>query len=70
MRGWGGPPICKASGPDHGLGICAPRNILEEGKKGSMVWVEGDREECRDESGSSRVQGRIEEKQVSSDHWK
>jgi hypothetical protein len=37
MRGWGRPPICKASRPDHGLGIRATHNLVEEGKKGSVV---------------------------------
>jgi hypothetical protein len=49
MRGWGRPPICKASGPDHGLGIRATHNLVEEGKKGSVVWAERTDEECRDE---------------------
>jgi hypothetical protein len=30
MRGWGRPTICKAFGPDHGLGIRATRNLAEE----------------------------------------
>jgi hypothetical protein len=34
MRGWGRPPICKASIPDHGLGIQATCNLAEKGKKG------------------------------------
>jgi hypothetical protein len=41
-RGWGRPPICKASKLDHGLGIGATRNLAKEGKKGSMVGVEED----------------------------
>jgi hypothetical protein len=41
MRGWGKPPICKASGPDHGLGFQDTLNLVEEGKKGSVVWVGG-----------------------------
>jgi hypothetical protein len=48
MRVWGRPPICKASRPDHGLGIQATHNLAEEGKKGSMVG-RGDLQECRDE---------------------
>jgi hypothetical protein len=42
MRGWGRPPIYKASRPDHRLGIRATHNIAKEGKKGSMVGAEGD----------------------------
>jgi hypothetical protein len=34
MRGWGRPPICKASRPDHGLGIQATHNLVGKGKKG------------------------------------
>jgi hypothetical protein len=41
MRGRGRPPICKASRLDHGLGFRATHNLVEEGKKGSMVWVGG-----------------------------
>jgi hypothetical protein len=41
MRGWGAPPIYKASGPDHGLGIRATGNLVEEGKKGSVVVDRG-----------------------------
>ena len=37
MSGWGRRPICKASKPDHRLGIRATCNIYEEGKKGSVV---------------------------------
>jgi hypothetical protein len=37
MRGWGIPPICKASRLDHRLGIQATHNLFEEGKKGSVV---------------------------------
>jgi hypothetical protein len=37
MRGWGRLPIGKASRPDHGLGIQSTRNLVEEGKKGSVV---------------------------------
>jgi hypothetical protein len=37
MRGWGIPPICKASRPNHRLEIRATHNIVEEGKKGSVV---------------------------------
>jgi hypothetical protein len=62
MRGWGRPPICKASRPDHGLGIRATHNLAEEGKKGSVVGAGETCEECRDESRSSRVQGRTENK--------
>jgi hypothetical protein len=32
-EGWGRAPICKASKPDHRLGIRATCNIFEEGKK-------------------------------------
>ena len=41
MRGWGRPPICKASELDHGLGFRATRNLVEEGKKGSLVCAGG-----------------------------
>jgi hypothetical protein len=41
IRGWGKPPICKAFGPDHVLGIGAICNLAKEGKKGSVVWAEG-----------------------------
>ena len=41
MRGWGRPPICKASRPDHGMGIRAKCNLDEEGKKGSVVGGRG-----------------------------
>jgi hypothetical protein len=37
MWGWGRFPICKASRPNHGLGIQATQNLAEEGKKGSRV---------------------------------
>jgi hypothetical protein len=37
VRGWGRPPICKASRPDHGLGIQATHNLVEEGNKGTIV---------------------------------
>jgi hypothetical protein len=37
MRGWGKPPICKASIPYHGLRIRDTHNCAEEGKKCSMV---------------------------------
>jgi hypothetical protein len=37
MRGWGRPPIRKASRPDHGLEIRATHNLAEKGKKGSVV---------------------------------
>jgi hypothetical protein len=41
IRGWGRPPICKASRPEHGMGIQATRNLSEEGKKGSVVVDRG-----------------------------
>jgi hypothetical protein len=37
MRGWGILPIHKASRPDHRPGIRATYNLIEEGKKGSVV---------------------------------
>jgi hypothetical protein len=37
MRGLGKKPILKASRPNHGLGIQAISNLVEEGKKGSVV---------------------------------
>jgi hypothetical protein len=49
MRGWGRPPICKASRPDHGLGIRATHNLVEEGKKGRRGGQRKTCEECRDE---------------------
>jgi hypothetical protein len=59
MRGWGRPPICKASRPDHGLGIRATHNLAGKGKKGKCGGQgEGICEECRDEKLSSGVQGR------------
>jgi hypothetical protein len=62
MRGWSRWPIRKASRPNHGLGIHATHNLVEEGKKGRVVGVEEDCEECREESQISRVQGRTENK--------
>jgi hypothetical protein len=37
MRGWGKPSIFKAYRPDHGLGIQSTHNLVEEGKKGTVV---------------------------------
>jgi hypothetical protein len=37
MSGLGRPPICKVSRLDHGLGIRATHNLVEEGNKGSAV---------------------------------
>jgi hypothetical protein len=37
MRGWGRAPICKASRPDHGLGIRATHNLVKEARKEGVV---------------------------------
>jgi hypothetical protein len=71
MRGWGKPPIRKASRPDHGLGIQATHNLAEEGKKRSVVGRgRPARKKCRDKNENSRVQGRTERGTMSSDHRK
>jgi hypothetical protein len=41
MRGWGRPPISKASIPDCGLGIRATQNLAEKRKKGRRGGQEG-----------------------------
>jgi hypothetical protein len=51
MRGWGRLPICKASRPEHGLGIQATHNLVEEGKIGRHY---GKRKTCKE-----RREGRL-----------
>jgi hypothetical protein len=70
MRGWGIPPIRRASRPDNGLGIRATHNIVEEGKKGSVLRIGRPVEKCRDESRNSWVRGRTERGTMSFDHRK
>ena len=70
MRGWGRPPICKGSEPDHELGILATHNLVEEGKKGSVVGRGIPTEKWRDESIKYWVRGRTERGMMSSDHKK
>ena len=60
MRGWGRAPICKASRPDHRLGIQATDNIVEGGNKERCGRGRKTHEECIDDRLSSRVQGRTE----------
>ena len=39
MKGWGRPPIRKASNPYPRLGIQATLNLAKEGKKGRVVVI-------------------------------
>jgi hypothetical protein len=64
MRGWGRPPICKASKPNHTLGVQATHNLAERGKKGRCRGQRRTCKECRDERPSSGVQGENCEKSV------
>jgi hypothetical protein len=41
MRGWGKPPICKASIPDHKLAIQSTHNIVGKGEKGKRGGQRG-----------------------------
>jgi hypothetical protein len=41
MRGWGRPPIFKASRPDHGMGIWATHNLARKDKKGKRGGQRG-----------------------------
>jgi hypothetical protein len=41
MRGWSRLPICKASRPDHGLGIQETHNLARKGKKGKCGGKRG-----------------------------
>jgi hypothetical protein len=70
MRGWGRTSICKASRPDDRLGIRATHNLVEEGKKGSVVGRGTPAEKGRDESRNSRVRGRTERGTLSYNHKK
>jgi hypothetical protein len=54
MRGWGRLPICKASRPNHRLGIWATHNLSIKGKKGRHGGHRGKKsaksEKTRDEA--------------------
>jgi hypothetical protein len=49
MRGWGRPPIYKASRPEKRLGIQATRNLAKEGKKERCGGQRKTCEETREE---------------------
>jgi hypothetical protein len=49
MRGWGKVSICKASIPDHELGIRSTYNLFERGNKVRCGGHRNTYEESRDE---------------------
>jgi hypothetical protein len=42
MRRWGRVPICKASRPDHELGIQTHTILLRKERKEVILWAEAD----------------------------
>jgi hypothetical protein len=68
MRGWGRAPICKASRPDHGLGIRATHNLAERGKKGRCGGQRETCEECRGEE-AFRFKEELENKHSGHRKW-